>query len=470
MANDPTNLTATEIVAQVEEKKISALEVAEAHLERSERIGPALNSWIKLDPEGALKAARETDAAIARGDDPGPMAGAPIGLKDLIDTEGLPTTAGSVIDKGNVAKTDSLLTRKIRRAGGVILGKLNLHEYAFGPTGHNPHYGDQKNPWDTERITGGSSGGSGNSVATGQVSIAIGSDTGGSIRIPASLCGVIGHKPTFGLVTKSNCAPLSWSLDSFGPLARTAEDCALMMSAIAGHDPADASSISCEPPDFMGALSKPIEEYRVGHARKYYEQRSEPPVAEAVEKMAQAIREAGAEVVEVEIPDAEHASHAASVLMVAEAAAVHEKNVRENAAEFDPGVLGRIRPGFFISATSYIQAQRFREQWAKRICKEVYAQVDLVLSAATPIPAVLRSRSSEHIRGREIDIRTIMTSLTRLWNFFGGPSTAFPSGLSEEGLPLGAQVMGAPFTDHYTLAFAHQLERRGIVKVERPPL
>ena len=179
MADILTTLTAAEIVARIKERTISAAEVTEAHLERSEKIGEALNSWIKLDSEGALKAAQEVDDAIARGDDPGPMAGAPIGLKDLIDMEGLPTTAGSIIDKNNVADSDALLARKIRRAGGVILGKLNLHEFAFGPTGHNPHYGDQKNPWDTGRITGGSSGGSGNSVATGQVSIAIGSDTGG---------------------------------------------------------------------------------------------------------------------------------------------------------------------------------------------------------------------------------------------------------------------------------------------------
>ena len=470
MTNDFTKLTAAEIVAQIKEKKVSAVEVATAHLERSEKIGPVLNSWIKLDPEGTLKTAQEVDTAIARGDNPGPMAGAPIGLKDLINMKGLPTTAGSIIDKENVACADALLTRKIRQAGGVILGKLNLHEYAFGPTGHNPHYGDQKNPWDTERITGGSSGGSGNSVATGQVSIAIGSDTGGSIRIPASLCGVIGHKPTHGFVTKSNCAPLSWSLDSFGPLARSAQDCALMMSAIAGHDPADASSIAGGLPDFIGALNKPIEEFRIGHAREYYEQRSEPPVAEAVSNLAHEIQALGAEVVEVEIPDVETAFHAATILMVSEAAAVHENNIRDNAEDFDPAVLERIRPGFFIPATSYIQALRFREQWTKRICKEVYGEVDLVLSAATPIPAALRSHSSGTVRGEKIEIRTLMTSLTRLWNFLGGPSTAFPSGMSEAGLPLGAQIMGAPFADHHTLAFVHQLEKRGVVKVEKPPL
>lgn len=470
MTSDITTLTAAEIVTQIKERTISAVEVTEAHLERSEKIGEALNSWIKLDSEGALKAAQEVDAAIARGDDPGPMAGAPIGLKDLIDMEGLPTTAGSIIDKNNVADSDALLARKIRRAGGVILGKLNLHEFAFGPTGHNPHYGDQKNPWDTDRVTGGSSGGSGNSVATGQVSIAIGSDTGGSIRIPASLCGVIGHKPTHGLVTKSNCAPLSWSLDSFGPLARSARDCALMMSAIAGHDPADASSIACEPLDFMGALNKPIEEFRIGHAREYYEQRSEPPVAEAVNNLAKTLQEMGAKVVDIEIPDVETAFHAAAVLMVSEAAAVHEKNIRDNAQDFDPAVLERIRPGFFIPATSYIQALRFREQWTKQVCREVYGQVDLVLSAATPVPAALRSQSTGTVRGKEVEIRTLMISLTRLWNFLGGSSTAFPSGMSEEGLPLGAQIMGAPFADHHTLALVHQLEKMGVVKVEMPPL
>ncbi len=470
MTDDPTNLTAAQIVDCVKGKRMRAVQVAEAHLKRAEKIGAVLNSWITLDPEGAMKAAQEVDAAITRGDDPGPMAGAPIGLKDLIDVAGLPTTAGSVIKQDRVAEWDAPLARKIRRSGGVILGKLNLHEYAFGPTGHNPHYGDQKNPWDATRITGGSSGGSGNSVATRQVAIAIGSDTGGSIRIPASLCGVIGHKPTHGLVTKVNCAPLSWSLDSFGPLARSAQDCALMMSSIAGYDPVDPSSITSDPPDFTDALSAPIESLRVGHAREYYEGRSEPSVAEAVNKLAGTLREAGAKVVDVKIPDVENAVHAASVVMVSEAAATHEKNVREKARYFDPGVLERIRTGFFISAISYIQALRFREQWTKRICKEVFGQVDLVLSATTPIPAALRSQATGVVRGQEVEIRTLMISLTRLWNFLGGPSTAFPAGMSEEGLPLGAQIMGAPFDDHRTLALVHQLEKAGIVKVEEPPL
>ncbi len=469
MSGDLANLTAARIAAGVRERKFTAVRVAEAHLERAERVGKALNSWIALDAEGAMRAAREVDAAVERGGDPGPLAGAPIGLKDLIDAEGLPTTAGGVIDKEGAADSDAPLTRRIRRAGGVIFGKLNLHEFAFGPTGRNPHYGDQKNPWDAERMSGGSSGGSGNSAATGQVSIAIGSDTGGSIRIPASLCGVVGHKPTHGLVPKSKCAPLSWSLDSFGPLARSAEDCALMMSAVAGRDPDDASSVPCGPPDFMGALNAPIEGLRVGHARSFYEGRSEPSVAEAVERLARALGEAGARVFDVEIPDVESALHAASVVMVSEAAAAHEKNVRERAGDFDPGVIERIRPGFFIPAASYIQALRFREQWARRVHREVFGRADLLLSAATPIPAAPRSASSAVVRGREVEIRALLISLTRLWNFFGGPATALPAGMSAEGLPLGAQIMGAPFEDHRTLALAHQMEKTGIAKVERPP-
>ncbi len=470
MTADPTHLRAAQIAAAVKEKKLTAAAVAEAHIARSKKIGPQLNSWIALDAEGAMRAANAVDAAIDRGEDPGLLAGVPIGLKDLIDVEGLPTTAGSLIERNTVARADALLTRKIRAAGGVVLGKLNLHEFAFGPTGLNPHYGDQKNPWDAERMTGGSSGGSGNSAATGQVAIAIGSDTGGSIRIPASLCGVVGHKPTFGLVTKSDCAPLSWSLDSFGPLARSAEDCALMMAAIAGHDPADPSSVALPPPDFTGALEKPLEGLRVGHARAYYEPRAEPKVAEAVERLAGAMREAGATLVDVQLPEVETALHAASVLMVAEAAAVHETNLREHAEDFDPAVRERIRPGCFIPATAYIQAQRFRAQWTKRVCREVFGAVDLVLCAATPIPAPPRTQQSGVVRGKELDMRTIMVSLTRLWNFFGGASTAFPAGMDAEGLPLGAQIMGAPFEDHHTLAFVHQLEKKGIVQVERPPL
>ncbi|MDP6279993.1 MAG: amidase, partial [Nitrospinota bacterium] len=231
MANDITRLPAAALARQIRAKEISALEVAEAFLERAEKIGPGINTWITLDREGALSEARGVDRSVAEGSARGPLTGVPVGLKDLIDVAGLRTTAGSLIYRDNVATGDAPITRMIREAGAVILGKLNLHEFAFGPSGHNPHYGDQKNPWDPERVSGGSSGGSANAVLTGQASITIGSDTGGSIRIPASLCGAIGHKPTFGLVTKAACFPLSWSLDSFGPLATAAEDCALMMSA-----------------------------------------------------------------------------------------------------------------------------------------------------------------------------------------------------------------------------------------------
>ncbi len=469
MTDELTLLSAAEIARRVRAKELSAVEAAEAFLGRAEKVGPELNTWITLDREGALKGARAVDEAVTQGKNPGPLAGVPVGLKDLIDVAGLRTTAGSQIYRDNMAKEDAPITRMIRKAGAVILGKLNLHEFAFGPTGHNPHYGDQKNPWDTERVTGGSSGGSGNAVATAQASITIGSDTGGSIRIPASLCGTIGHKPTFGLVTKAACFPLSWSLDSFGPLAASAEDAALMMSAIAGPDPSDPSSLQMPAPDFAGAIGTPLTGLRVGHARNYYTDQSDPEVVKGVEEAARALSDAGAQVTEVEIPDLNLAYDACSTFMLAETAAVHEKHLRECADDMDPWVVERTRAGFFIPATAYIQAQRFRAQWTARVLKEVFGKVDLVLTAATPIPAPLRTADKVTVQGKEYGARLHLIALTRHINFLGFPSTGFPTGFNSEGLPLGAQLIGAPFQDHRTLAAVDQLEKSGAINVKISP-
>jgi len=465
---DPTHLPAAEIARRVRRGELSAASAAEAFLARAHRLGPKLNTWIRLDPEGARRAARAVDEAVAAKKDPGPLAGVPVGIKDLVDMAGLPTTAGSRIDRDRIAKEDATLVRRLRGAGAVILGKLNLHEYAYGPTGHNIHYGDMKNPWDPSRVTGGSSGGSGNAVATGQAAFAIGSDTGGSIRIPASLCGVVGHKPTFGLVSKAGCVPLSWSLDTVGPLARTAEDCALAMSVLAGHDPADPCSMDGKPLRFLEGLGEPLKGLRIGHARRYYAD-SDPEVAEAVERLAEALAEAGARVEEVEIPDQEPAKDATAIVLMCEAAAYHEKNIRDRPGDYDPRVVERLRPGLLVRAAEYLQAQRFRGEWAARVMREAFGRADFLLAASTPIPAPPIAEDTVTLRGGKQAVRGLLTSLTRMWNFFGGPAVSFPAGFSRGGLPIGAQLMGAPFSDARLLAVLHQLERMGVAETKRAP-
>ncbi len=469
MSDDLTRLSAAEIARGVRSSDLSAVAVAKACLARCEKVGGALNTWITLDPEGALEAARAVDAAVAAGMDPGPLAGVPAGIKDLIDVAGLPTTAGSLIEKNRIPSEDAPLARRIREAGAVILGKLNLHEYAFGPTGHNPHYGDQKNPWDPSRVAGGSSGGSGNAVASGQVPVSVGSDTAGSIRFPAALCGTLGLKPTFGLVSKARCVPCSWSFDTFGPMALTAEDCALMMSVVAGYDPEDPCSIDSPPPDFTGALEVPLKGFRLGHARSLYADRSHPAVVKAVEETAHAFADAGADVFEIEIPDHERASDIATLIIFPEGAAFHQKHVRERSKEMDPNVIARFLPGYFVPATAYIQAQRFRAQWTKRMIKEVFSKVDGVLAAAVPVPAPPRdAREITHL-GEKVDARFVLTWFARLVNFYGGPAVGFPVGFSPEGLPLGAQLFGAPFDDHRMLAAVHRLEKIGAFQAKRAP-
>lgn len=469
LADDPTRLRASEIARRVRAGELSAVAVAEAHLARAGKVGPPLNTWITLDREGALKAAKDVDAAASAGKDPGPLAGVPVGLKDIIDAAGLPTTAGSLIDKDRVPAGDAPLTRRFRAAGAVILGKLNLHEYAFGPTGHNPHYGDQKNPWDPARVTGGSSGGSGNAVSSGQAPVTVGSDTGGSIRYPSALCGVMGLKTTFGLVGKASCVPCAWSLDTFGPLALTAEDCALAMTAMAGYEPADPCSVNRPAPDFIGALERPLKGFRIGHARSFYADRSEPFITKAVDEAARAFADAGAEVTEIEIPQHEQVFEAAINILMSEVAAFHEMHIRERPGDMDPYVVERMQTGFFVPATAYIQALRFRSQWTGLLLREVYSKVDGLLFATVPMAAPRRDADKVTLLGKEVDARLGLTWFSRLANFSGGPAACFPVGFSPEGLPLGAQLMGAPFDDHRMLAAVHQLEKTGAIRAVRAP-
>ncbi|MED5578929.1 MAG: amidase [Nitrospinota bacterium] len=463
-----TNFSAFHIVSSIKKKEISAIEVSEAFLERCKSIGEKLNTWIALDEETILNRANEIDKLLKDGKDPGPLCGVPIGIKDLIDMENFPTTSGSLIEKDSFANSDSTIVSKLKNAGANIFGKLNLHEFAFGPTGLNPHYGDQKNPWDPKHMTGGSSGGSGNSVVTSQVPISIGSDTGGSIRIPSSLCGSFGLKPTLGLVSKFRCMPLSWSLDTLGPLSMSIEDCSLFMSVVSGFDPQDPYSIHSDHIDFNGKLKKnDLQKTRVGHARSFYEKNTDKVISSRINEIAQQISKLGVEVIEIDIPELDIAYDACTSIMVSEAAAVHEKRIRHFASKYDPQVIERIKPGFFVPATSYIQSQRFRGEWSQKITNEIFAKVDAILAPTTPIAAPLRSEHSVFLNGEKKETRGLLISLTRIWNFYGGPSVSMPIGKTEQGLPFGAQLMGRILEDDKLLGLAYNLEKEKICEAER---
>src|SRR5215211_142080 len=323
---DITNLTLADAATAIRAGDLSPVELTDALLDRIDRLEPRLNAFITLTAESARAEARA--AQDGAGPD-GPLRGVPIALKDLFDTAGVRTTGGTKMHKDRVPLRDATVVERLRAAGAVSLGKLNMHEFAYGVSNDNPHFGPAHNPWDTERIPGGSSGGSGVAVAAGLCLGTLGSDTGGSIRIPSSLCGIAGLKPTYGRVSRAGAIPLSWSMDHVGPMARTVRDCALLLGVIAGHDPRDPASAAEPVPDYLADLEAGARGLRVGLPRRYFYDQLDDQVLAAVEAAADLLRSEGAEVRDVDIEGIEHAGAAGATILVAEASAYHQKILRE---------------------------------------------------------------------------------------------------------------------------------------------
>lgn len=295
-------MSAGQLSGLIKNKEISPVEVIDAHLARIEATEPVLNSFITLLPDEARAAARRAETDIQRGNYKGPLHGIPVGLKDLFNTAGVRTTSGSKLFDNFIPDQDCTVAAKFGAAGAILLGKLNMHQFAFGPTGENPDYGHMHNPWNPELITGGSSGGSGSAVAAGQCTITTGSDTGGSVRIPAALCGIVGLKPTYGLVSRAGLTPLSWSLDHPGPMVRTVEDAALSMNVMAGYDPGDVASARVDVPDYTTALTGDVRGLRIGVPKEYFDAPLDPQVGQAVRDALDVLESLGATVTEVSFP------------------------------------------------------------------------------------------------------------------------------------------------------------------------
>jgi len=307
VSSDPCELDITELAPLLRDRSLSPVELTESYLARIERLDPRLNTYSKVLPEQAREAAREAEVEIGRGGWRGPLHGVPLGLKDLFDLASVPTTMGSKILRNNVPEVDATVVSRLKAAGAVILGKQNLHEFAFGITSENPHYGVVRNPWDVERVPGGSSGGTAAAVAASLCAAGLGSDTGASIRAPASWCGVVGMKPTYSRVSKAGALPLAWSLDHAGPLARSVADCALLLQAIAGPDPRDSGSSSEPVPDFSAGLKQGVRGLRLGVPREHFFEMLEPDVERLVREAIATLEQLGGQVEEVSLPHAGHA-------------------------------------------------------------------------------------------------------------------------------------------------------------------
>jgi aspartyl-tRNA(Asn)/glutamyl-tRNA(Gln) amidotransferase subunit A len=432
-------------------KKLSPVELTEACLKRIEALNPALNAFITVTAGMALAQARAAETEIQRGQWRGPLHGIPLSLKDLIDVAGVPTTAASAVFEHRVPTADAEVVRRLKAAGAVMIGKNNLHECAYGGSGVISRYGPAQNPRYQGRAIAGSSSGSAAAVAAGLCFGAIVTDTAGSIRLPAAFCGIVGFKPTYGLVSARGIMPLSWSLDHVGPMARSARDAALMLAAIAGFDSADPTSREIPLADHAAAARSPAPKLRLGVARKFFYEGLDSEVERVVEDALRAVAGLATEVREVSVPvDPDR------TVARAEIYAHHLPYVSEHADKYDPETLRRINAGADVSVREYI-AKRHELELARRRAGEIFKDVDLVVTPTTPVPPPLIAdlqADIPHLREREL----VMLRNTWPFNVLGLPAISVPCGETRDGLPVALQIAGPPGQDAQVLAFAKAFE------------
>jgi aspartyl-tRNA(Asn)/glutamyl-tRNA(Gln) amidotransferase subunit A len=441
-------------------KQVSPVEVVRAHLDRIAALDAKLRAFITICADSALESARAAEADLIAGRPVGPLHGVPWAPKDLYSTKGVRTTGGSKILADSVPAADATVVARLARAGAIVLGKLNMHEFAYGPEGINAHYGDTRNPWssDAHRIAGGSSSGSGAAVAAGMAPGSLGSDTGGSIRIPASLCGITGLKPTYGRASRAGVLPLTWSMDHVGPMARSARDCALMLGAIAGYDPADPTTSVLPVPDYGAALTGDVKGLRVGLLRAHFTDVAAPEVRTAVEAVAKQFERAGAVVDEVNLTQVAHAGTASAAIVASEALAYHAAWMRSRPQDYQPDVRERLRIGAFVSGAHYVRAQQVRALVAREV-DEALARRDVLLAPATPLAAPVLGERETTLGDGPSDMRAALLRCTRPFNFSGHPACAAPCGFTAAGLPIGLQLIGRPFDEATVLRIVDAYQR-----------
>lgn len=460
--SDLTHLTIAEAADLLARREIAAVELTEAHLRRIDAHDTHLNSFITVTSDHALTQARAADAELTRGVRRGPLHGIPLALKDLYDTAGIRTTAGSTFFADRIPDTDARAVTLLYQAGAVLLGKLNMHEWALGVTNINPHYGPSRNPWDPSRITGGSSGGAAAALAAGLCMGALGSDTGGSIRIPSSLCGIVGLKPTFGRVSLQGVIPLSWNLDHAGPMARTVTDAALLLQAIAGYDPDDPVSVALPVDNLLATLDAGVTGWRIALATDAHFGEADPEVISAVRRAATVFEELGARVEAVDLSQGREAAQMNALMTTSDAAAFHRDRLRDHPHQFGADVLARMERGAQFTSTEYILARRFQSEWRRRL-ERLFEQFDLLLTPATPITAPV-------IEGLDaIEAARQLTRCTAPFNLAGLPALSLPCGLSAAGLPIGLQIVAAPWNEARALRAGRAFENATQWHRQTPP-
>ncbi len=452
--------SAADIAAAVASGKTSALAVTDAALARIEELNPKLNAFTAVTAERARAKARTVDGARDR--TKLPLAGVPFAVKNLFDIEGLSTVAGSKINRAHPpAKRDSPLIERLEAAGAVLLGALNMGEYAYDFTGENVHDGPSRNPHDVTRMTGGSSGGSGGAVAGGLVPLALGSDTNGSIRVPSSLCGIFGLKPTYGRLTRARTFPFVASLDHLGPFARSTRDLALSYDAMQGPDQEDPVCTNRVLEPATPLLDRGINGLRIAVAGGYFKKGAFPEALTALERVANALGVRN----EVEIPEAMRARSAAYVIAATEGASLHLDRLRTQARDFDPAVRDRLIAAAMVPATLVVKAQKFRS-WYQAHVLELFRSCDVILAPATPCTAPKIGQQTFTLDGVELPVRPNMGIYTQPISFIGLPVVAVPVPLAP--MPIGVQIIAAPWREDVALRVAYALEKAGAVAAPKP--
>ncbi|MFZ0146259.1 MAG: amidase [Candidatus Sulfotelmatobacter sp.] len=443
--------TIVEVAPRLRRKEVSPVELTRACLDRIEKLNPALNAFITVTAESALAEARAAETEISRGEWRGPLHGIPVALKDLIDTAGTRTTAASALYRDRVPAEDAEVVRRLRRAGAVILGKNNLHEFAYGGSSLVSFFGDMHNPWNAEHVAGGSSGGSAAAVAARLCYAAIGTDTAGSIREPAALCGCVGIKPTYGRVSARGVIPLSWSLDHVGPLTASVGDAAAVLQVIAGYDPLDVCSVDVPVSDYMSGLHEGTKTLRIGVPRAHFYDELDDEVRAAVDGALGLIQTLAGEIREVKLNVPTD-----RVVQTSESYAYHADRVAQTPELYQPETLRRIHYGADISAAEYIQQRRELDQERRR-AHGFFADVDLLVTPATPIPApAIANLKKDPEALRPAELRLLRN--TRPFNVWGLPAVSVPCGFTKSGLPIGLQIAGPHWREDLVLRLARAYE------------
>ncbi|SDT18281.1 aspartyl-tRNA(Asn)/glutamyl-tRNA(Gln) amidotransferase subunit A [Bradyrhizobium canariense] len=455
-------LSASDIAQAVASRKLSALSVTEAALARIAKHDPVLNSFTDVTADRARAKAQAVDAAIASGQKAGPLAGVPFAVKNLFDVQGLATRAGSKINRDlPLSARDATLIERLEAAGAVLVGALNMGEYAYDFTGENLHDGPSRNPHDATRMTGGSSGGSGGAVGGALVPLALGSDTNGSIRVPASFCGIFGLKPTYGRLSRARSFPFVASFDHLGPFARNVADLALAYDAMQGPDADDAACTTRPTEPVVPLLAQDIGGLRVAIAGGYFQRNVFPEAVEAVARVAKALGATRT----IEIPEAARARAAAYVISTTEGASLHLDRLRQRPNDFDPAVRDRLLAGAMIPAPLVDRAQKFR-RWYRTQVLELFKSVDVILAPATPCVAPKLGQATFVLDGVELPVRANIGIHTQPISFIGLPVVAVPVPL--EPMPIGVQIIAAPWREDIALRVAYALERMGTVSAPQP--